>query len=223
MGIPAFFGKVGKSKRLKLEDLIFGEDVMLVPRVELQPSVVWIQRWCLLHDPKPSWNNKYAIVNWWSIFKRDQSTSQHELVTAQLMDWWMGVWTLHHLNIVFFSVPLDTILSFDEPGSLAHMINGIFTYIYRWFFMVNVCKYTSPMDPIYDPMGLKTYPSHTLGVHPKTRKLTLNRSLVFAPKMGAKLGEIPKTWAKFFSATVHRCKWRDMFLTRWAPKNQLEV
>ena len=124
----------------------------------------------------------------------------------------------------YFSVPLDTILSFDEPGSLAHMINGIFTYMHRCFFlMVNLGKYTSPMDPvyiyIYDPMGLKTYPSHTPGVHPKTRKLTLHRSLVFAPKMGAKLGEIPKTLSQVFSATGRTVKMAvDMFSTRWDPQ-----
>ena len=61
-------------------------------------------------------------------------------------------------------------------------------------------KYTSPMDPIclYDPMGLKTYPSHTPGVHPKTRKNTQPK-LGLRRENGSKTWAIPKTWAKVLS------------------------
>ena len=58
--------------------------------------------------------------------------------------------------------------------------------------MVNVGKYTSPMDPIYDPMGLKTYPSHTPSASKDSRKHSTEAWS--SPRiLGAKLGEIPKT------------------------------
>ena len=92
----------------------------------------------------------------------------------------------------YFSVPLDTILSFDEPGSLAHMINGIFTYMYRCFFlMVNLGKYTSPMDPVY--IYIWSYGFKNLSL-PHTGCASKDSKVNTPPKLGLRPENGSKTW-----------------------------